>query len=270
MNYTYKTPKTLDEMIQHLKNSKNIVFNDISEENAKTILYKYNYINVITPFKYKYAKNEKGKLIKDSKNNHIYLKEVEFSQYYSHYLKERTNYHIIYHNIIVFETMFNSILSYELITNYNLIDTNQLKALILQLKNNNTILKDNLNKVKSINRVFDKIIKETNEIKNIYNYLDNLTLNQAYTIYRFIDKEIKLKIFKYLSEVDMTFNRTRFNQFENILRNVINIRNTVCHGNSIEILKRYYDKKEKSLRSKTEYKIYENLIELLETRKPQL
>lgn len=53
---TYKPAKTLDEQIQYLKENKRVCFNVIDEKSAKDILFKYNYINIITPFKHHFAK----------------------------------------------------------------------------------------------------------------------------------------------------------------------------------------------------------------------
>ena len=46
----YKPAKTLDEQIKYLKENKKVCFNIITEKQAKDILFRYNYINVITPF----------------------------------------------------------------------------------------------------------------------------------------------------------------------------------------------------------------------------
>ena len=74
----YKPSKTISEQIEYLKTNKNVVFNDISEEEAKDILLKYNYINVITPFKHRFAKlDSKKQVIKDDRGNHIYENQVE-------------------------------------------------------------------------------------------------------------------------------------------------------------------------------------------------
>lgn len=52
---TYKPAKTLDEQIKYLKENKRVCFNIIDEKHAKDILFKYNYINIITPFKHHFA-----------------------------------------------------------------------------------------------------------------------------------------------------------------------------------------------------------------------
>ncbi len=46
----YKSTKSMDELIRYLYTNKKIRFNVISEEEAKVILWKNNYVNVVTPF----------------------------------------------------------------------------------------------------------------------------------------------------------------------------------------------------------------------------
>lgn len=46
----YKPAKTLSEQIEYLEKAKRVRFNVIDKERAKNILFRYNYINVITPF----------------------------------------------------------------------------------------------------------------------------------------------------------------------------------------------------------------------------
>lgn len=66
----------MDELIEYLKNDKKIVFEKIDEDKAKKILLLNNYINVITPFKFKYAKFHRENIgtnpYKDISNKHIY------------------------------------------------------------------------------------------------------------------------------------------------------------------------------------------------------
>lgn len=53
----YKKPLSIEEQIDYLEKSKSVVYNKCSKEEARHILYKYkyNYINVISPFKYYFA-----------------------------------------------------------------------------------------------------------------------------------------------------------------------------------------------------------------------
>lgn len=69
---TYKPAKTLDEQIQYLKENKRVCFNVIDEKSAKDILFKYNYINIITPFKHHFAKLSNKKEVIKENGHHVY------------------------------------------------------------------------------------------------------------------------------------------------------------------------------------------------------
>lgn len=69
----YKPAKTLDEQIKYLKENKKVYFNIITEKQAKDILFRYNYINVITPFKHHFAKLSK-KMRLSKKMEIMYMK----------------------------------------------------------------------------------------------------------------------------------------------------------------------------------------------------
>ena len=56
----YKIAKTISEQIEYLNKNKRVQFNCMDKDKAKDKLLEYNYINIITPFKHKFAKqNEK-------------------------------------------------------------------------------------------------------------------------------------------------------------------------------------------------------------------
>lgn len=86
---TYKPAKTLDEQIQYLKENKRVCFNVIDEKSAKDILFKYNYINIITPFKHHFAKLSNKKEVIKENGHHVYENNIEFSEYYELYKNER-------------------------------------------------------------------------------------------------------------------------------------------------------------------------------------
>lgn len=51
----FKKPLSLNEQIEHLNTQKNINFYGLDDRFVKNCLLKYNYINLITPFKHYYA-----------------------------------------------------------------------------------------------------------------------------------------------------------------------------------------------------------------------
>lgn len=88
----YKPAKNTLAQIEYLKKNKKVTFNSIHEQQARDILFKYNYINVITPYKHHFSKFDKdGKEVKiDGK--HIYERDVEFSEYFNFFKNERSQY----------------------------------------------------------------------------------------------------------------------------------------------------------------------------------
>lgn len=52
----YKSAKSISEQIKYLNEKKRIQFNNMNMKEAGEKLLQYNYINVITPFKHKFAK----------------------------------------------------------------------------------------------------------------------------------------------------------------------------------------------------------------------
>jgi len=137
MKTSYKKPLTIDEQVEYLQAKKRVVYNTMSKEDAKEQLYEHAYINSITPFKHRFARKDKnGNVIRDNHGQHIYDRDVEFSEYYSAYTEERDKYPVIYANIQKFETMFNSVLSYEVIHFYSIDDRNDFNTFIASLKAN--------------------------------------------------------------------------------------------------------------------------------------
>jgi len=58
----YKAPLKTREQVNYLEANKKVVFNEISKDDAEHLLYEHNYINVISPFKHRFArKTKKGK-----------------------------------------------------------------------------------------------------------------------------------------------------------------------------------------------------------------
>ena len=66
INYQkYKIAKTISEQIEYLNMNKRVQFNCMDKDTAKDKLLEYNYINIITPFKHKFAKlNDKKEVEK--------------------------------------------------------------------------------------------------------------------------------------------------------------------------------------------------------------
>jgi len=261
-NMDYKKPLTIDEQIEYLKKNKRIVFNQISEDEAKTILLKYGYINVISPFKYIFADKKNGIPVKVN-GRHIYSRDVEFKEYYDNYLQERKQYERLYLNISKFEVKFNSIVTHELMLYYNINSDVQFNKFV------NTII-SNVHASSYRLSVQTHMINELNcfssKMKNyesIYIFMDRLSLGSTITLFRCCDLRIRKQIFSDLLKNDATVKYTDFSTFDDFLFRVVPIRNCVFHNNSLTILKRYFDIKNKLLRTRSDQRKYSNIIKRL-------
>ena len=131
---TYKPAKNAQEQIEYLKANKRITFNSIHEEQARDILFKYNYINVITPYKHHFSKRDKdGNEVKND-GKHIYERDVEFSEYFNLFKDERLQYPIIIKNILGYELRFKSIMAYRILTTTEINDENELVAYLESIR----------------------------------------------------------------------------------------------------------------------------------------
>lgn len=231
----YKKIRTIDEQVEILVNNKNFIKDSI-DDNAKDFLLRYNYINVITPFKYKYAElkiiNDRPHYIKikiDNVMRHAYNKEVDFKEIENHFMMERASYQFIASGLITFETTFKSLVNYYLFTEYKcdndleLICTvrhfiQSVKFLNLGYEFNDKKTEANKRRKSHIRRSFDKIIAELegtsdkcpfcggNKVSNIFVYFDKMTLKHIINIFYCFDKEIQLIIFEHMKRYKLNLN----------------------------------------------------------------
>lgn len=137
MTVTYKPPLKADKQVEKLEQCKNVVYKKINKENAQDYLIKYNYTDLITPFKYNFCKwKNENNVEKDSNGNHIYERHVDFSEYVNCYKRERKIYPKIYRNLYDFENTFKSVLAYRVLTEYNITDDLVFDNFINDLINN--------------------------------------------------------------------------------------------------------------------------------------
>lgn len=264
MEINYKRPLTLQQQIEHLKYHKNVVFNDISEEDAKKFLYMHNYINVITPFKWYFCKKDNnGMPIRNIDGTYIYPNPVDFSVYINKYTEERDKYPIIYNNIRYFEDVFGSILTYEVLNMYHLDSDYNFEAFqILLYENINSSNYSDEAKKHMTNTVkgLKKRIGQTNSILLMF---DRLSLPELITLYRVVDLSIRNRVFETLKVEGLVFNHPDFKSFDEDLSRLVYIRNCISHNNSITILKNYHDVKNNDRRKRSEKSKYSTLIKKL-------
>lgn len=264
----YKIAKTIDEQIEYLKTNKRVKFNIIDEKEAKKILFRYNYINVISPFKHHFAKLNNKKEVVKVNGNHVYERDVEFSEYYALYKKERRLYPEIATNVMYFESQFNSILSYRVLTTNTIRNTEDLKAFLESIKANTpNNSKYNEDRLQNINKQIDSLLGTVEKYHDVYCFFDRLTLGNLLTIFCGLDKNIQKQILDDCKELDINFGVNNVNAFIKKYFTLVAIRNCVMHSNSLEILVRFYNPKTKDLRKATDKKKYTNMIKMLSKRK---
>ena len=264
----YKSAKTLEEQIEYLKSNKRVRFNIIDEKSAKDILFKYNYINVISPYTHHFAKLNSNKEVIKVDGNHVYERDVEFSEYYELYKSEREKYPIISKNIILFETVFKSIFSYRVLTSYTLESKsdvlNFLDAVRMRIPNNNHYNEERIN---HMNRHIDEIKANINNYHDVYCFFDRMSLGQTLTVYCGLEYKEQDKIFKDCKKVGIDFSVDKTPDFISKFFTLISVRNCVMHCNSLEILIRFYNPKTKALRDSTNKKRFTTMIKYLSKEK---
>lgn len=267
---TYKPAKTTEEMINYLNENKRIFFNDIDKEKAKEILLRYNYINVITPFKHRFARLDNSRQVVKIAGKHIYDRDVEFSEYYSLYKEERSKYQTIYSNIMEFETHFKSILSYYIVNKTvdkieNSVDLYNFVTKIetsIALKNSYTS-----ERKKHMNEHIESLKKDIEKYHDVYCFFDRTSLGPLLTVYIGLDNNKQEDILNELKKFNMNFGIDQVPQFINKVFTLVGIRNCIMHNNSLEILVRFYNPKTKELRHSTDKKSFTNLIAYLSKEK---
>ena len=269
--HTYKPSKTVKEQVEYLESNKRVVFNEISKKEAEEILLKYNYINVITPYKHRFAKKYKNEVIKDSNGNHIYERDVDFKEYYDLYINERNKYPIIAANILAFETKFKAIISNIILTKNDLSDSDKLIHFLDKLKIQITINSSyNEERLEKMNKNIDNLKNAINDYADIYCFFDHLSLGVLLTVYAGLVPDQQKDIHRELKARNLHFGVDNINDYIDKVFTIVSIRNTVMHCNSLEILVRFYNTKDKSLRSTNKRRKYKNLIESLSKEKTRI
>ena len=261
----YKKPLSIEEQVDYLEKNKHVVYNECSKDKAMQYLYCHNYINVISPFKENFARrDENNNIVRDEKGNHIYDFPVDFSQYQNLYTLERIKYPTIYTNIMNFETAFNAIVSYEVINHYEIKDEIRFKVFVeIMQENINSFVESSRLKPSVANHMRNDISKFESLMKNynsIYIFMDRLSLSQTITVYRSINVPLHNKIFNSLLTNGLTFGYKSSGSFDDFLSRIVPIRNCIAHFNSLEIVVKYYDIKNKNLRYEADCNRYKKVI----------
>lgn len=266
---SYKPAKTVSQQVQYLHDTKRVQFNKIDEEQAKNILFKYNYINVITPYKHHFAKlNDKKEVAKEN-GSHVYERDVEFSEYYDKYKEERSKYPLMIKNIIGFETIFKSIVAYRVFTSRTIEDHDSLyyflETVRVLIPNNNPQYSPA--RIKKLNQNIEKLQRDIDNYADMYCFFDHMSLGEILTIYCGLDYKTQDTIFSDCNQINMCFNVDKTPDFITKIFTLVSVRNCVMHCNSIEILIRFFDPKKKLLRDSTNKKRFVSMINYLSKEK---
>lgn len=257
----YPPSKTLDQLTKFLHETKHVQYNIISEKQAQIILWKFGYVNVITPFVHHFS------YLKYSHKANL-NKNIEFSDFYDLYKKERSKYPVIANNILIYETQFKSILSYEVVTNHNLSDSNQLHLFFEEISlqiSNNTCYKEN--RIQHMVQQIADLESNIEKYHDVYSLFDHISLGTALTIYIGLPNNFQEQIFSAFKQLDMTLGVEKINDFITKVFMLVSIRNCVMHCNSLEMLIQFYNPKTQTLRKQRSKKNYVKMINFLSKEK---
>ena len=251
MNYQeYKTAKTIKKQIEYLKTSKRITFIKVDENEASEKLLRNNYINIITPFKHKFAKkNTKQEVIKVN-NSHVYENNVDFNEYYAFYIEERKKYPIIVKNILDFDIQFKSIVAYHTLTSFQINNSNDLSLFLDTLKLRFSFLQSRYNakRINHMNNHIDELKRNIFKYADVYCFFDRMNLGSILTIFTCLNDTIQNKIFSDLKTYNLNYSVDKVPDFIAKVFCLVSIRNCVMHSNSLEILIRFYNPKDHVVR----------------------
>ncbi|WP_432268563.1 Abi family protein [Catenibacterium mitsuokai] len=265
----YKPSKKIKEQLDYLEEKKRVRFIDMDRNTAGDKLLEYNYINVITPFKHKFAKCDSKKQVVKVNGNHIYEKDVDFSEYYNCFWEERKKYPIIIANIQDFEIHFKSITAYHILTTSEIYNSSDLSLFLSKLELRFSYLESRYDKTR-IQHMKDQIESLKKDIFNyadVYCFFDRMSLGNMLTVFTCLEDDTQNRILKDMKRYKVNLNVDQVPDFIKKVFCLVSIRNCVMHCNSLEVLIRFYKPKTHELRNSSDRRKYVNLIKLLSKEK---
>lgn len=260
-DFEFKQPKNSQELIDYLSANLRVKFTHINKESAKDILEQNTYLNIITPFKHRFAKwqNNTGELINiDGKN--VYERDVEFKEYFDLFLEERSLYPILYKSISKYELLMKSLISSSILVKHRITTRSEFQQLLFKLMLRIPIVYGDKKRRFETERQLKDAIKSLENTKNQFIFLDRLALGTLISIFDllFID-ELKfiLNVFK---QKHLHMNAESITLFSKFSYTLVSVRNTIMHSNSLEILVRYKNSGLKELRTSSDRKHYRKII----------
>jgi len=214
-----KRPLSIEEQIEYLKGNKNIVFSDMDK--AKEYLYKYNYLNLISAYKYMFHNG------KDDNDSHIYPEPIDFNEYIEIFEHNRLEEQKLLNLILDFERIVSSIISFEVLNTYkNLVEEECIEY------NNVTFYSFLVNKYDLSDRTLSYFLKKLYGKNSVSPYiaLNKTSFSNVHDLYLNMPKKIKLKIICKLNEENI-FNNLDLQTLNNDFKYINGIRNALAHGN---------------------------------------
>lgn len=272
----YKKPLSTIEQIEYLSKNKRIVFEETIK--SRDLLLRYNYINVVSPFKHIFARNNSNdpyKSDRDENHKHIYDRDVRFEEYLEKLSEERSKYSEMYDGLHKFESAYRSIVTNFFLTRYQI--NNSIKAVryleIFKRRFDNVELQSKTgeesaeikreNFIVSINEIIHRVkgnVDRKIEETNIYLVFERLSLKELNAVFFGLPYKWQEEIVEKLSLWKLDFGAKNLYDFKKKAFNLVSIRNSVMHFNSLTILLKYSDYKKGILRERNSRDNYIRLM----------
>ena len=272
----YKKPLSTIEQIEYLSKNKRIVFEETIK--SRDLLLRYNYINVVSPFKHIFARNNSNdpyKSDRDENHKHIYDRDVRFEEYLEKLNEERSKYSEMYDGLHKFESAYRSIVSNFFLSRFQIDNSDKATRHFEIIKNRfehvefeskfgeEKAIAKRLNIIDSINGIIYRVngnadtkIEET----NIYLVFERLSLKELNAVFFGLPYKWQEEIVKKLSLWKLDFGAKNLYDFKKKAFNLVSIRNSIMHFNSLTILLKYSDYKKGILRERNSRENYIRLI----------
>lgn len=284
----YKKPLDIEQQLAYLTEHKNVKITNF--DSAKASLTTYNYFNHITPFKHEFADrvpNTRFECVKSIQGRYSYSKITDFTSYQNSFIDERKKYSGLYNGIHKFEVVYKSLITNLFLVKHNVINStiatnvleiykNRIDHLVIHTMGGEEEKEVRRNQMK---KVFDNIIRQVNgytrkniidptkidfvDPLNIYLIFDRLNLSQINTIYFCMRKEDRFEIYSKLKDLNVNLGAKDHVDFLKRVFNLVSIRNSIMHFNSITILLKYSDYKKKKYRTRNSIEDYESIMRSL-------
>ena len=272
----YKKPLSTIEQIEYLSKNKRIVFEETIK--SRDLLLRYNYINVVSPFKHIFARNNSNdpyKSDRDENHKHIYDRDVRFEEYLEKLSEERSKYSEMYDGLHKFESAYRSIVTNFFLTRYQI--NNSIKAVryleIFKRRFDNVEFQSKTgeesaeikreNFIALINEIIHRVkgnVDRKIEKTNIYLVFERLSLKELNAVFFGLPYKWQEEIVEKLSLWKLDFGAKNLYDFKKKAFNLVSIRNSVMHFNSLTILLKYSDYKKGILRERNSRENYIRLM----------